>query len=190
MRLKRCDSMMKKVGVALCVSVLLGLCEFASSSVKAQVGGGIGLGQYDLIRQVRETASAMRKYRCEHSHYPSQTSELDDALRSVFRRVALSPENPSITPQSRNNFRTYYQFAIAFDQSIRAVPIINGRVEPPNSWQAFPNTIVIFSDGANMFAVWASSGDQRPINDPTTGNPLVIIETTDCGQSQNGQNSQ
>ncbi|MFN8554027.1 MAG: hypothetical protein U0103_21335 [Candidatus Obscuribacterales bacterium] len=79
----------------------------------------------------------------------------------------------------RNIFRTYYQFAIAVDPSIRSLPIINGQYKPPNSWVAPTHTVVIFSDGQNQFAAWVAGQDGKPINDPTTHVPLIIYETID-----------
>ena len=172
--------MKRKRNLQLCFLAAL----FASGSfprADAQVGGGIGFGQLDLFRQITATAAAMRRYRCEHSHFPQQTPELDAALMAVFGAVSMSPAPQNVSVQSQNNFRTYFQFAIALDPSIRGLSVVNGRVNIPNNWQADPNTIVIMTDGADTMAIWAASGDRKPINDPTTNNPLVILQTVDCG---------
>ncbi len=138
------------------------------------------MGQQDLIRQVREAAAAMRQYRLTHDHFPQLQPELDDTLMTVFKRVSMTPGNTTIVPQSRNNYRIYYQFAIAMDPSIRSLPLVNGQVVKfPNSWNAPAGSIVLLSDGQNQFVAWAAGQDGTPISDPTTNIPLIIYETID-----------
>jgi hypothetical protein len=150
---------------------------FLHATPLCQAQSMMGFGQEDLIRQVRETAAAMRQYRKDHDRFPELQPELDDTLKTVFKRVSLSQADTTIVPQSRNNFRTYYQFAIAVDPGIRSLTVINGQIKPPNSWNAPPNSIVILSDGQNQFAVWAAGMNGSPINDPTTNVPMIIHET-------------
>ncbi|CAN5393623.1 hypothetical protein BH10CYA1_BH10CYA1_47660 [soil metagenome] len=137
------------------------------------------LGAGELIRELNLAAGAMRTYRKTHENFPALQPDLDDALRAMFKAVSFTPADTAIVPQSLGNFRTYYQFAIAMDPSIRSLPVINGQYKPPNSWHAPANTIVIFSDGQNQFAAWVAGQDGKPIDDPTTHVPLIILETID-----------
>jgi len=148
-------------------------------SCQAQVSDGLLGGDEELIRQLNLAAGAMRSYRNTHERFPQLQPELDDALHAMFKAVSFTPANTEIVPQSRGIFRTYYQFAIAVDPSIRSLPIINGQYKPPNSWVAPTHTVVIFSDGQNQFAAWVAGQDGKPINDPTTHVPLIIYETID-----------
>lgn len=148
-------------------------------SCQAQVSDGLLGGDEELIRQLNLAAGAMRSYRKTHERFPQLQPELDDALHAMFKAVSFTPANTEIVPQSRGIFRTYYQFAIAVDPSIRSLPIINGQYKPPNSWVAPTHTVVIFSDGQNQFAAWVAGQDGKPINDPTTHVPLIIYETID-----------
>jgi len=137
------------------------------------------LGDEELIRELNLAAGAMRTYRKNHETFPQLQPDLDDALRAMFKAVSFTPANTEIVPQGRGIFRTYYQFAIAVDPSIRSLPIINGQYKPPNNWVAPPHTIVVFSDGQNQFAAWVAGQDGKPIDDPTTHVPLIIYETID-----------
>ncbi len=136
-------------------------------------------GQEELIRQLNLAAGAMRTYRQTHERFPQLQPELDDALHAMFKAVSFTPANTEIVPQSQGIFRTYYQFAIAVDPSIRSLPVINGQYKPPANWVAPANTVVIFSDGNNQFAAWVAGQDGKPILDPTTHVPLIIYETID-----------
>lgn len=162
------------------VLATVGIIVLAFPTPPCQAQGGMALGQQDLIRQVREAAAAMRQYRLTHDHFPQLQPELDDALMTVFKRVSLTPGDTTIVPQSRNTYRTYYQFAIAMDPSIRSLPLVNGQVVKfPDSWNAPAGSIVLLSDGQNQFAAWAAGQYGTPINDPTTNIPLIIYETVD-----------
>lgn len=143
----------------------------------AQSGGGISFGQLDLLRQVRETADAMVEYRKSHEHTPQSSDELDDALKAVFAKVSMTAANPNVTPQSSGVYRTYYQFRMTYDPSIKSITVINGKVIVPKNWTAPPNSVVIIADGNDTFAVWAAGDDEQPINDPSTNNPLVLLKT-------------
>lgn len=162
----------KVISLLLSLTTLFMLCRPAQAQAEA-----LGLGE--LIREVRETVAACRDYRNSHERLPQFSSELDELLFNVFKRVSLTPANTMLTPQSVGNFRVYYQFAVTFDSSIRGLPVINGQLQVPPAWQAPANTIVIFSDGENQFAVWAAGGDGRPILDPTTNVPMVVTQTVD-----------
>ena len=122
----------------------------------------------------------MKEYRCAHDHLPQQINEQDDALKAIFSRVSMTPSDPAITPQSRQNFRFYYQFQISYDPSIMGIPANNGKYVVPQSWSAPPNTIVVMTDGIDTFMVWAANADMKPISDPTTGNPLIVKTTVVC----------
>lgn len=137
------------------------------------------LGEAELIRELNLAAGAMRTYRKTHDTFPALQPDLDDALKAMFKAVSFTPANTAIVPQSLGNFRTYYQFAIAVDPSIRSLPIINGQYKPPSSWNAPAHTIVVFSDGQNQFAAWVAGQDGKPIDDPTSHVPLIIYETID-----------
>ncbi len=145
----------------------------------------MGVGQSDLIRQVREAAAAMRQYRKTHDSFPQLQPDLDDALMAVFKHVSMTPADTRLVPQSVNTFRTYYQFAIAYDPSIRSLPVINGQIKVPSSWIAPANSVVLLSDGENQFAAWVAGFDGKPINDPTTNIPLIIYETIDPNPAPN-----
>ncbi|MBS1954261.1 MAG: hypothetical protein JST89_08745 [Cyanobacteria bacterium SZAS-4] len=145
------------------------------------------LGDEELIRQLNLAAGAMRTYRKTHANFPQLQPDLDDALKSMFKAVSFTPANTEIVPQGRGIYRTYYQFAIAVDPSIRSLPIINGQYKPPNTWNAPPRTIVVYSDGQNQFAAWVAGSDGKPIDDPTTHVPLIIYETIDPEAASNPQ---
>ncbi len=149
----------------------------------AQSGGGVGFGQVDLLRQVRETSDAMVEYRKSHEHTPQTSDELDDALKAVFAKISMTAANPTVTPQSSGVYRTYYQFRMTYDPSVKSITVINGKVIVPKNWTAPSNSVVIISDGNDTFAVWAAGDDEQPINDPTTNNPLVILKTIADSQS-------
>jgi hypothetical protein len=143
------------------------------------------LGQEELIRQLNLAAGAMRTYRKTHESFPQLQPDLDDSLKAMFKAVSFTPANTEVVPQGRGIFRTYYQFAIAVDPSIRSLPIINGQYKPPDSWVAPPHTVVVFSDGQNQFAAWVAGDDGKPILDPTTHIPLIIKETIDPDAEKN-----
>ncbi|MBI2810957.1 MAG: hypothetical protein HYX67_09035 [Candidatus Melainabacteria bacterium] len=94
------------------------------------------LGDEELIRELNLAAGAMRTYRKTHENFPQLQPDLDEALTAMFKAVSFTPANTEIVPQSRGIFRTYYQFAIAMDPSIRSLPVINGQYKPPDrsSW--------------------------------------------------------
>jgi hypothetical protein len=155
---------------------------------QAQFNGGMGLGQFDLIRQVRQSAEALRQYRQSHDHFPRQQAELDEALLTVFKQVAIARPNTTVFPQSNNIFRTYAQFAIAYDPTIHLIPVINGQIQIDNAWTStwsMPvNTIVMVTDGNNQFVVWAAGADGKPLQDPNTNTPMIIDETVAPASSQ------
>nr|MBP7578826.1 hypothetical protein [Candidatus Obscuribacter sp.] len=109
----------------------------------AQSGGGVGFGQVDLLRQVRETSDAMVEYRKSHEHTPQTSDELDDALKAVFAKVSMTAANPTVTPQSSGVYRTYYQFRMTYDPSVKSITVINGKVIVPKNWTAPSNSVVI-----------------------------------------------
>lgn len=146
------------------------------------------LGDQELIRELNLAAGAVRTYRKTHANFPQLQPDLDDALKAMFKAVSFTAANTEIVPQSRGVYRTYYQFAIAVDPSIRSLPIINGQYKPPNTWNAPPHTIVVYSDGQNQFAAWVAGLDGKPIDDPTTHVPLIIYETIDSEAAANPQN--
>jgi hypothetical protein len=152
-------------------------------ATQAQLNGGMGLGQQDLIRQVQQTAAFLRYYRLTHSQFPKQIPEIDDLLLNAYKTVGMSQPDSRIIPQSKSVFRTYYQFAYACDPTIRGIPIINGQSRLDKAWSGAwicdPNTIVILTDGANQFIVWATATNLKPIEDPNTGYPMVIHETVE-----------
>lgn len=145
------------------------------------------LGDEELIRELNLAAGAMRTYRKTHASFPQLQPDLDEALKAMFKAVSFTPANTEIVPQGRGIYRTYYQFAIAMDPSIRSLPVINGQYKPPNTWNAPPRTIVVYSDGQNQFAAWVAGLDGKPIDDPTTHVPLIIYETIDPEATANPQ---
>lgn len=169
---------LKWLSASLLSALLLVLFAWAAPS-GAQFGGGMGLGQQEIVRQMQDTAKAMTAYRRMHDHYPQMTQEIDDALKFIFGKVSLSPADPFITPQSLNAYRTYYQFAMAYDPSISGLAVVNGQVMVPNYWSAPPNTIVVLVDGGNKYVVWAAATDQKPMLDPNTSAPMIIYNTVD-----------
>jgi hypothetical protein len=178
---------MRKILFLLVVSsvVLLGGAGRSTQPCLAQFGGGLGFGQLELIRQMKGAQAALISYRQEYGHLPQQTPELDQALKMAFRRVSLSSADPTITAQSQGIYRTYYQFAITYDPTgLNGLSVVNGKIDVPSNWSAPCNTVVMISDGADKFAVWGAGTDQRPVNDPTTGNPAVILETVHSPAAQ------
>src|SRR5271166_5585868 len=89
---------------ALVLAVVLAWLGPAQPPSAAQFGGGMGLGQQEIVRQLRDTVTALRAYRQGHDHFPQMTQEIDDALKFIFAKVSLSPADPSITPQSLNAY--------------------------------------------------------------------------------------
>jgi len=162
--------------VATLVGFGFGLDSISCSPCQAQSSL---FGDEELIRQLNLAAGAMRTYRKNHDTFPQLQPDLDDALHAMFKAVSFTPANTEIVPQGRGIFRTYYQFAIAVDPSIRSLPIINGQYKPPSNWSAPPHTIVILTDAQNQFAAWVAGADGKPIDDPTTHVPLIILETID-----------
>lgn len=152
---------------------------FNSSCVQPCQAQVSSFGDEELIRQLNLAAGAMRTYRKTHDRFPQLQPELDDALHAMFKAVSFTPANTEIVVQSNGIFRTFYQFAIAVDPSIRSLPIINGQYKPPSNWVAPVHTVVVFSDGQNQFAAWVAGIDGKPIPDPTTHVPLIIYETID-----------
>jgi hypothetical protein len=135
---------------------------------------GPGLGQGDLLRQAKEAAAFMRNYRKSHDHLPQLTSEIDDALLQIYKAVNISSPDSTVTVQSSNNLRTYYNLAMAVDPSIQGLSIVNGQVRPPDSWNAPPNTLVILTDGQDQFVIWIAGLNYKPMLDPTSNQPMII----------------
>jgi len=121
----------------------------------------------------------LRHYRKTHDHLPRLQPEIDDALLMVFKRVSNVPANTTVVPQSVGTYRVYYNLRMKFDQSIRAIPYINGQIQFPGSWTAPAGNVVIVTDGENQFMIWRAGMDGHPSLDPETNTPLVINETVD-----------
>lgn len=157
--------------------LLTGLLALTSSlalpqSAVSQVN--ISAGQSDLIRQLKDTESAMKEYADSHDHFPNCQSESDDCLKMLFKKVAMSDPDVSIYPQSNGAYRTYYQFAIGVDPSYKSIPIVNGIPQVPASYVAPGSTIVIMTDGDDECVGWAASASGQPLVITPSAGPIYF----------------
>lgn len=134
----------------------------------------LGAGQAELIRQLRETGTAMKEYASKHDHFPNGPEESDQCLKMLFKRVSMSEPDSTLVPKSNGAFRTYYQFAIGIDPSYKSIPLINGIPKIPDNYVAPGSSIVIMTDGADDCVGWAAGTDGRPLTVQAGTGPLYF----------------
>lgn len=147
-------------------------------------GQGLGLGQTDLMRQLRETDAAMKDYAASHDHFPNCASEFDDCLKMLFKRVNLATADTTVTIQTNGKFHTYYQFAIAVDPSFMVMPVVNGVLKMPDYYYAPAGTVVILTDGGQNCMGWVAGNDGRPV--VLQGGPIFFKQEIKKAEDSSG----
>lgn len=137
--------------------VCAGFAFLAPNICHAQIPG-MAAAQADSIRQLRETGQYFREYAKKHDHFPNSTSEMDDSLQALFKKISMVSSDSRVTISSNGKYRTYFQFNIAVDPSWKTIPIVNNIPQMPSNFLGPLNGIVIMTDGNDEVVCLATDG--------------------------------
>jgi hypothetical protein len=132
----------------------------------------------ELRRAIATASSDFSTVSRSLHHFPRNDSELIEALRKV---QALAEKNPYmkeklLTPQISSQFGEGCAIgSVTADLSLTETKARDLQRFPPQEWQAYPGSICIVHNGANIFLVWAAGFDGKPLHSNT--NSGIALES-------------
>lgn len=141
----------------------------AGSVVFAQQPQGFGQGQ--VLDEMKQASSVMKRFYREHGNMPSTQSDFDSVLKELYSEE-LSGPNPMV--KTEGAYRVLGDYRITLDQTVANVDPEVWRKNPPERFNGMPaNAVIILSDGSKTYAIWGAAFSGNPILD--SNNRAMII---------------
>jgi hypothetical protein len=124
-------------------------------------------GDTGMRAAIATAGSDFSAYSRSINHFPRNDSELMESLRKL---QALTEKNPYtkeklLAPQISSQFGEGCAIgSITTDLTLTEASVRALQKFPPAEWQAYPGSICIVHNGADVFLVWAAGLDGKPLH--------------------------
>lgn len=131
-------------------------------------GGLFGSSPVVLIGRA---SKALNQYFQDHNKLPQASSDIDETLKFVYKKLGGSDSAPGITGE--NDFRVLSNVMMGIDTSLQNTSVDEVRKSPPANFNAVPGRLVILITGQNQYMIWFSAADRKPAVD-ALGQAIVM----------------